>query len=125
MEQPLDSPNTSLLEAAAAFSSVGLDALAIYITVLSGYLIAAFVAGSKFTKSQIWIINTIFVVSEISLIFTMYSNFNVTVSIGREISDGQLGATSAMLWIGTLIQFGGLIAALKFMRDIRKSGLPV
>lgn len=112
-----------LVESIGIYVSTALEAISIYLTIVSAYLIAAFMAGDRLTKSQVVIVSTLFVAG--SLLFT-YS------SVGLLIRQAHFASKLALLESGTplpgtapiaviigTIQFGGIIACLKFMWDVR------
>ena len=46
---------------------------AIFLTIVSGYLVVAYTAGAKLLRSQIRIINTVFILSTVSMSFATYA----------------------------------------------------
>lgn len=96
----------------------GMTAMALYFTVVSGYLIGAYMVGSNLSKSQVWIITSLFVVFALGLVFGSYSFFAAAINFGGSSSD------SIEYWLGPVIALAelvGIFGALKFMLDIRKS----
>ncbi len=110
------------LEVAAAFSGVGLAAVGIYLTVLSGYLIVAYIVGARLSASQLVIINSLFLVFEAGIIFVIHSNSRASylAALASQGGSGAIIEVSAVgVWITTAVLAIGLGAALKFMHDIR------
>ena len=62
---------SELLELGAAFWSNAIALTAIFITVLSGYIICAYVAGKSLTRSQITIVNTLYLGVSALLLLSM------------------------------------------------------
>ena len=111
------------LEAAQAVWSNGLSVLAIYLTVLSGYLIIAYAVGKDIKPGQLRIINFLYVGVSIFLIaaFTSYAihageldqiAFDMTIKRRTQPTGYFAYGVSAFL---TLC----FAASLKFMADIR------
>ena len=53
-----------LIQAAAVNWDLFIQSLMVYITVISGYLIAAFLVGNQLTRQQLILINSLFVLME-------------------------------------------------------------
>jgi hypothetical protein len=68
---------TDFETAELTFSLVGyaMTAMAMYFTVVSGYLIVAFTVGEQLSKSQMIIVSSLFLVFAFSLVFGSYSFF--------------------------------------------------
>ena len=49
-----------LVDNAITYFTAALTAFGMYITVLSGYVIAAFVAGERLIRAQVWVVNVFF-----------------------------------------------------------------
>jgi hypothetical protein len=62
---------SELLEHGAAFWSNAIALTAIFITILSGYIISAYVAGKDMTRSQIIIVNTLYLGISTLLLLSM------------------------------------------------------
>jgi uncharacterized membrane protein len=110
-------------EVIAAYSSNAGTFFATYLTVLSGYLITAFVAGSRLNTLQVAILNTGFIVAVLVMIWAAYHAGMVQVyytNLLLEIAPDspQSGRDWVMATLGTLM-FGGLVAGLVFMWNVR------
>lgn len=68
---------TGFETAELTFSLVGygMTAMALYFTVVSGYLIVAYLVGEQLSKSQMIIVSSLFSVFAFSLVFGSYSFF--------------------------------------------------
>ena len=99
-----------------------LASMAIYLTVISGYLAMAFIAGSKLSRSQLVLVNSIFVV--FSLFFGVYALISFWGSITvTSTFDRSGGLAMESLWvfdvfIGVVLLIS-IIACLNFMQGIR------
>lgn len=95
----------------------GMTAMALYFTVVSGYLIGAYMVGAELSKSQVWIVTSLFVVFATSLVFATFSFLSEATSVGE-------GPTNPMnYWIAPILglaETAGIAASLKFMFDIRR-----
>ena len=99
--------------------------VALFITIISGYMVAAFVAGEKMTSSQVLIVNCLYVyiscfigwscveMSKRATIFEEQAYAMSTGVIGDLESAGALA-----VWIVSALGLS-LFASLQFMWDIR------
>ena len=95
----------------------GMTAMALYFTVVSGYLIGAYMVGAQLSRSQVWIVTSLFVVFAFSLVFGTFSFFAAASSTGER----SLG--SIEYWLAPILglaEIAGIVASLKFMFDIRR-----
>ena len=95
----------------------GMTAMALYFTVVSGYLIGAYMVGAELSRSQVWIVTSLFVVFALSLVFGTFSFFAAASSYGERPTD------SVEYWLAPIIglaEIAGIAASLKFMFDIRR-----
>ena len=109
---------TEYESAELTFSLVGygMTALALYFTIVSGYLIGAYMVGARLLRSQVLIVTSLFIVFESILVFGSYSFFEAATRFGGSSSD------SIEYWLGPVIAIAeviGIFGALKFMYDIR------
>lgn len=110
---------TEFETAELTFSLVGygMTAMALYFTVVSGYLIVAYMVGEQLSRSQMVIVSSLFVVFALSLVFGSYSFFSQANNVGNVTN------SSIEYWLAPVIgisELAGIIAAFKFMFDIRK-----
>jgi hypothetical protein len=113
----------SQLEFAEAFSaliSTSLSATGLYMTAVTGYLIAAYLVGKKLTRSQLYIVSALFVVFALVMTFAGFSLTERAIQLEVEL-EGELDALDLASYFMVVVQTLGIIAALKFMIDIRKS----
>jgi hypothetical protein len=116
-----------LLEAAfVAWGNVA-TLLALFITIISGYLVVAYIAGDKLTKPQVTLINIIYIAMggfvgwgcrEMSLRASAFEDAAYKMAsgpVGDLISRGEV-ATAIISSFGL-----AYLASLKFMWDIRHS----
>ena len=114
-----------IVEAYMSSQSMAMSAMVIYLTIVSGYLIAAYMAGANLTRSQLLFISSLFV---------MFSLFSVWGSVAYFAIGDQYGYQSDTLGIARYRLFGitppiavglvellGILGCLLFMRDIRSA----
>ena len=102
-------------------NSIGLTVL--FLTVLSGYLITAYVAGSNLSSSQITIINGSYLLVAGHLVFAIYA-FGATAievdTVAFEMSTQRKNRPIPEPLYALVTIYGALIfASLKFMWDVR------
>jgi|GEM_PF-2975464 len=94
----------------------GMTALALYFTVISSYLVVAYMVGKQLSTSQVVIVTSLFGVFALILSFGTYSFFAGANGYGGD--DGPIG-----FWLAPALciaEIGGIVAALGFMLDIRR-----
>ena len=105
---------------------MGINALMLYLTVISGYLIVAYLVGPRLTRFQARFISCIFVV------FALYALWGVaqywaTGDMARQVlAAGEPGKSIGLnylglnpAWIAAPMGVAGIVGALKFMWDVR------
>jgi hypothetical protein len=108
-----------------SIQELAMTAMMFYLSIVTGFLVAAYIAGKNFTRSQ-----SIFV----SSLFAIFALFALWGSVGYfylgaeyvALYDAPLVIQSRPLGIKPyyvigLLEFVGIIAALKFMWDVRHS----
>ncbi len=112
-----------LVDAAASYLSLLQTWIATYFTVLTAYLITAYVAGINLTRSQVSIINVGFMVlgglCSLGATGTAARFLEFTRQVAELNPQRIYLASDPMSWAVSAVLFGGLLAALKFMWDIR------
>ncbi len=92
-------------------------AMTLYLTVTSGYLLVAYLAGKELTRLQAAIITCLYVVFTTANTLAVISFFNAAIHYGHTYGPGRMP-----LWppytLGTAF-FLGILASLKFMWDVR------
>jgi len=113
-----------LADNAMSYLSTALTAFGMYITVISGYVITAFVAGKRLNLSQVWIVNVLFFFTASA--FTMvtvgcYVRTNEYANRLLELDPNRASYFSefAAVLVG-VIQILGIVASLYFMWSKRR-----
>jgi len=106
-----------LYQTVAALNEAAMTAVTVYLTVVSAYIIAAYIAGKELEKSQLTIISSLFVVFASFFSFSSYQFFAASISL--VVSETNTGYPS-LPYLLLIAEIVGILAALKFMLDIRK-----
>ena len=111
-----------------AANDAGNTAMALYLTVVSGYLILAYTAGASLNRLQISIVNSLFIFFSGGFVYSSFVSFlgmlayqNAAANVGRETPTTET-AESTSLTIFLVAQLAGILAALIFMADVRRRG---
>ena len=103
------------------FVVAAMEAITLYLTILSGYLIVAYAVGRDLSTFQAIIITAIFVVFASFFVTGTYEFFN-TANVTHKLLSPETYPERARLYsywiVGT--QIAGIIAALAFMYDARR-----
>ena len=115
-----------LIEAATSYLDLSVATFAVYLTLVSGYLIVAYIAGRELSRTQLVIINSLFVVSTGITALSSYRYAFDGATFGAE-----LVATGGAVPLGEVAYYGayllgailvtGILAALYFMWSTRRS----
>jgi len=97
--------------------------LAIVLTLISGYLVVAFIVGVRLTRSQIIIVNAIFTLFAFALVFATYAALGRAAFLLSFVSPEYASPLSAGINFAPFLLGGlstaGVFACLKFMWDVR------
>ena len=101
------------------------ESFGMYVTVTVAYLVAAFVTGKKLTKTQIFIVNTLFIISAVIMTVATvgYITRGIPIADALEVIHPdrwyamQPPVRAAVITLESL----GILASLKFMWDVRHS----
>jgi len=93
------------------------NAMSIYLTVTSGYLLVAYLAGKDLTRMQAAIITTLYAVFASFNTIAVVTHFDRAVYFGHTYGAG-LTPHWPMYGIGILFSLG-ILACMKFMWDVR------
>ncbi len=112
-----------LFEAGQIAFSNCLAAFAIYVTMLSGYLVMVYVIGDKMTRSQIVIINTLYSILTITIIAAFISFALIgheTSQLAFEMTEKRrIGPLPIVAEVATVALIFCFIASLRFTWDVR------
>jgi len=112
-----------LIDALGTYASAMQAWAATYISVLSAFLVAAYLVGKKLTASQVIIIGTGFVFFAGMCVANFFGISNRTIEFAAELKqlrpDRIYVSSDEALWFISSLMFLGIIACLKFIWDIR------
>jgi hypothetical protein len=108
----------------ATYSDNAGSFFAIYLTVVTGYLITSFVAGARLIRSQTLILSFGFIVASFIATWAAYgSGMTQVYYIGQLLGLDAGAPQSARAWtikLMGILMVGGTIASLLFMWNIRR-----
>jgi hypothetical protein len=112
-----------LFESAQTVWSNYITCMSIFITIVSAYLIVAYIAGRNLTRPQVILVNALFVSFSVYAITAMYGFSRVatelaSLSIGMSTQRSEVGVTTVPT-IALLVFIPLASACLKFMWDVR------
>jgi hypothetical protein len=115
---------SELIEAITSYFDIAVAALTLYVTICSGYLLVAYMAGGNLTNSQALIVSTLycFVAGVTANAFRTWSQRSFDYLALQEssgLSSISLGTSPMLASVLTAIMFAGVVACLKFMWDVR------
>ncbi len=97
--------------------------LGIYLSMVSGYLIIAYLVGAKLSRSQVLTINVLFLTSGLLTTISTYAFLARAAFLLQFTSKEYTSPASIFIPVADvaagLVLFLGLLACLKFMWDIR------
>ena len=112
-----------LVEAIAAFNSSAQGWIGLYISILSAYLITAYMAGLNLTRGQVIIVSAGFIAFAFLSIFGAVANSTRILEFTLELRalnpDRNFAMQKAVIVIMQVLLTAGVFVALKFMWDIR------
>jgi len=107
----------------ATYASNMMTFFTVYLTLLTGYLITAFVAGPKLSLAQVSILNVGFVISAGLLTFAVAGagiiRGHYTLELLELAADSPHQPTSWLVITFSILMVGGVIASLYFMWNSR------
>ncbi|MEM6583779.1 MAG: hypothetical protein AAF699_21055 [Pseudomonadota bacterium] len=113
-----------LLSLANEFNELGGYYFALYLTILSGYLVVAYVAGSQLTRGQLRLVNTMFVLSSFYFLWSTMTMWLAGLSTYLQADpDGwvfSLYLTAILNICLILAMLVGVFAGVQFMNQIRR-----
>ena len=112
-----------LVEAWGLFLGNSQAGLGLYLSILSGYLIIAYLIGNKLTRAQVTIVSALFVFSTTSVSLWFWAWWGRALEFAMEAKQlnpsRQVANSPAAHYIFTSMLLLGIAAALYFMWTIR------
>jgi small-conductance mechanosensitive channel len=110
-------------ELIVSYSGLVATYLTTYLTVVSGYLITAYVAGKRFSTSQVILLNCLFVVATAMLTMAVFASSLRWLSYLEKLEQlvpNEIYPMSLPLAIAIcFLCIAGILASIKFMWDVR------
>jgi len=98
----------------------------LYFALVSGYLIAAYVVGSRLTRLQVTVINTLYCLWTVGILAGYINTVNDTIKLEQAIRSVRVTRTAVNISDSTsaaysfaIVQAIGIIASLVFMWSVR------
>jgi hypothetical protein len=112
------------LEAATSYFGLTIDTLSFYMTVTSGYLIVAYLAGAKLSRLQVAVISTLYIFMSSTATYGLYAFVarGMAFSLKHSALDPEIVvyANPVLSIVLSATLAGGIIASLIFMWNIRR-----
>jgi len=112
-----------LIDLGASMYANSATMYAIFLTILSGYLLVAFAIGAKLTSSQVAIVNTLYIVTSLTTLAALASfnqvamDFSLIAAEIRGVEKSLASYFPSYFIVGIDILL--MLASLKFMWDVR------
>jgi hypothetical protein len=105
---------------------IAITNFALYLSILSGYLVAAFLAGGKLRKSQIALINSIFSISAGYFALTYFANIILSTVYSLELPRVEVTQTGTKIFMGlAVVVFLAMAIAIpfsiRFLSEVREN----
>jgi hypothetical protein len=102
--------------------------IAMLLTLISGYLVIAYLVGAKLSVQQILIVNGLFLLAAFWIAFPAFAAYERASFLLLLTSEAYRSPRSAGIHLApvasVVIFSGGILASLKFMWDVRHPKLP-
>ncbi len=111
-----------IYEAYTGLASLGATATAIYLSLVSAYLVGAYAVGKNLTRIQLVIVNSLFAITSTWHAFSSaVSGYNAVLMMNRlDSDDSEVFANTLFFgWLGVLMI--GILASLYFMHTTRRA----
>lgn len=110
-------------ELITSYATQGGTFFAIWVSIVSGYLIVAYLAGARLNRSQVAILNVFYLFVSLLVIFGFYGSFTVQAYYVEQLRSIAPHSPQIMnqyvTWGIATASILGVLASLKFMWDIR------
>jgi hypothetical protein len=112
-----------LAELIVLHAEAATDIFSIFLTIISAYLIAAFVGGTRLARSQAIILNSMFVVSSLVSSYRCVEALRYQLYYTEKLKliapDSPHTVSVAFLYVISVVFLVAILASIKFMWDIR------
>ncbi len=119
---------SEIIEAYLECQSLAMNAMVIYLSITSGYLLVAYSVGPRLTRSQVIFISSLFVAFGLFTVWGVFAYFQMgdhfenlsTTWNSARFNPVGLNAASVV----SLIELMGILGCLVFMRGVRREPNP-
>lgn len=112
-----------LLEVSANITEAVISTVTLYLSVVSAYLVVAYIVGKQLSTFQVTVINVLFVVFAMSFVMGIQTGFANLYSLSKEILDFRpewaVYTSPLMNRALFVLDVGGILASLIFMWNVR------
>ena len=113
-----------LYSAISYFNAQSVSTFALFFTQISGYLLVAYLLGAKLSRSQISILNLIYVLTAVLEIWIVFGGTSVAATLAEELRginpETPVTVNMGTAYLASAILVFALLASLKFMWDVRR-----
>jgi hypothetical protein len=113
-----------LIDALNSTVELMINTFSAYVGATSAYLVCAYLAGARLTRSQCSVISTLYVVSALVGVLALFAMGSSAGELAYQLSQLNPGKSYGMQSLVrnalTVVCAGGIPACLKFMWDVRK-----
>ena len=111
-----------IYEAYTGLASLGATSTAIYLSLVSAYLVGAYAVGKNLTRPQIVIVNSLFTITASWHAFSSaVSGRNSVMMLNRLDSTDSEGFAGVFFWGWLSVLMVGILSSLYFMHTTRRS----
>lgn len=112
-----------LQELTTMMTAAAMSSVSIYLSILSAFLVVAFMVGSQLTRSQAFVVSKLFLLGALFFTYATTGTFIRQSSIVDRLAEIAPDETYFVSeWVALtigFIQLLGILACLKFMWDVR------
>ena len=112
-----------IVESIGMYISNSIESISIYLTIVTAYLVAAFIAGDRLTRRQVVIVNALFISGAGIFTYTtvglLLRQRHYVLELAQVQPETILPGSVPLAPIMGFVQLGGIAASLKFMWDVR------
>ena len=113
------------LQLANEFNELGATFFALYVTLVSGYLVTAYLAGAQLTRAQLRLVNAIFIFAAAYFLYSTMSMWVAGISFYLNAASDQWQLNSYLAAVFNIVlsiaMLVGIFASVRFMRDVRRN----
>lgn len=111
-----------LADLTGAAMSNFLTSFTVFVSIVTAYVIAAFTAGKRLSKTQMYVVNTCFVLASSAIGLLSVLIFQVFLRRAQALGESQVASpvTLDFTWVVTTLYVVLVFGSLFFMRNVRQ-----